>query len=1834
MAQGGAEELPGYQRGEPIHDSSASAVYRARRNADGACVVIKRSLGTALSARQLTRYRNEYDLLCSLDCSGVVKAYDLVRHEGQIALILEDVEGCSLRQWLQSSQSADLRERLKIAIRLAGILSEVHAANIIHKDISSHNVLYNPETETCKLLDFGIATRLRSEEKKFQAPAALEGTLAYIAPEQTGRMNRSLDYRADLYSLGVTFYELFTGNLPHDGSDPLELVHFHIAGKPVPPCERDPRVPAQVSDIVMKLLQKEPADRYQSAAGLQADLRACLSQLEAGGTVAPFPLGGQDAVDRFEPPQKLYGRTADTKVLLASFDRVARGGVEAVLVSGQGGIGKTSLVQEIYQPITRQRGYFASGKFDQLQHNVPFSALVVALQDLVQQLLTESEDAIAAWRDAIESAVQPNGQLIVDVVPALELIIGPQPKVPELDAFEAQNRFKLVFQNFVQVFCKKSHPLVLFLDDMQWADPASLNLVTLIVSARATESLLLVMTYRDNEMSATHPFMQAVKEQEKQGIQVHSIGLEPLKAPDVAEFVADALHQDTAAAMPLAEIIHEKTGGNPFFMRQFLQALHTAKVIYFDPKDNAFHYDSAAAKSAAITENVAEFLATKLEKLPAATRQVLRVAAAIGNRFALQTLASVYRRSAAETAADLQPAVEDGLIVPLSGLETLDLDALKSPLVYRRFAFLHDRVQQAAYSDLEDHERPELHLAIGRVLLGESPDAQQDNRLFDIVNHLNQGRVLIEDRDERLRLAELNIRAGTKARNSTAYALAVRSFEHAIDLLGPETWTEHYALGSDAHARLAESLCLTADYAAAFAVIDSALEHTVSAIDRAHLYTLRTSVHLSMGQMPEALACGRQAAALFDIDLPEDRAQVQRMLQTEIGAILEKTARIGIEKLLDLPPMTAPDKIASMPVLAHCLPAAYQSNQEQYALICCKMVSLSLDHGNCPLSARAYGSFAALLSSVLGNYRDAYRFAKLGVDLCHRLNDTSVLSSAHFLWAMFASHWNKPVDESIELYRQSVQYGLQTGDHQHAGYSAARRISHLQFRGLPLDELRIEATEALELLHRIGDLTNVPFLLPRIWLMDWLRGERRHGDTLGSDEHDEREWTAQVLARGNKSFESDWFMQLTKLRYLQGDFEAAYDLACTSQELQSFSAGFITRGEHNFYYALTLAALCTDAEPARREELLAVLTCKLGQLEEWAETCPHNLQHMCLLVQAERARIVGDRLQAMDLYDRAITAARAYGFVNIEGLAAELAARFWFAEQKPDFGKLCLEKALHAYEIWGALGRVADLKLTFGLNVTRSITVSATAGSTTLGGSSERSNSLDLATVLKASQAISGEIVLERLFGTLIDIILENAGAESGSLILDTDGQFMIRSVKGADAKRAAVTSVPLERSEMLSSGIVNYVIRTREYVVLADPATRGQFRNDPYVRDRQPKSVLCAPIVHKGQLTGVIYLENNQVAGAFTPDRLEALNILVSQIAVSIENATLYAKQEQQTRAIEGANVTLTKEITERKRAEQELSRYKDHLEDLVKERTNELESAQGRLVDLSRRAGMAEVASGVLHNVGNVMNSVNVGASVTRDAVKALPVEGLTRACDLLDQNANGLSAYLGADPTGRKIPEYLRKLGTALTEEKQGILTKIDQLSGHLEHMKKIIAAQQSYAKVNGVTEVCTLEEIAETALAISEGVLRNSNIDIVRDYERLPAVLIDRHQIMQILVNLVSNAKHALEEQVSERRELKVAIAKVDGGVRIEVRDTGVGISRENLAKVFNHGFTTKKKGHGFGLHNCANAAQQMDGSLTAYSDGLGQGASFVLRIPVEYADEIPQRAGFIQARASE
>jgi predicted ATPase/signal transduction histidine kinase len=1795
-------------------------VYRAQRLADDTPVVIKLSQGASVSARQLTRYQNEYELLRSLSLDGVVRAYDFIRHDGGVGLVLEDLPGCSLKQWL-AGRPGDLRERLQIAVGLADVVGAVHEADVIHKDVNSHNIVYDAGSRQCKLIDFGLATQLRSVDNAFIAPRALEGTLAYMAPEQTGRMNRATDYRADLYSLGVTLYELFTGCLPTEEADPIETVHFHIAGSPTPPCELDSRVPRALSDIVMKLLRKAPELRYQSAAGLAADLRHCLDALDAGRPMEPFTLGAEDISDRFELPQKLYGRGAEIAVLLESFERSANGEVGTVLVCGPAGIGKTALVHEVHRPITQKRGYFAAGKFEQLQQDTPFSAIVSAIKDLVDQLLTESTASVAAWRTAIRNAVGADGRVLTDAIPSLEPIVGDQPDVPELEPHEAQERFHRVFRALIQVFATPQHPLVLFFDDMQWADRASLNLITSILTAPSTKSLLLIQSYRDSEVTDAHPFRMEVQKQQALGVRIESIALDALRLNDVRQFVAEALREDASSVASLAGKIYEKTAGNPFFLRQFVLMLHTEGLISFDRNSNRFRHDAKAIDAAAITENAVELLAAKLDRLPGACRRALQLAAAIGSRFDLPTLASVCQCSPADTAAQLQPAIWDGLVVPLSRLENADPDAPGSPLVFRRFRFLHDRVHQAAYASLPEEERGELHLTIGRTLLA-TPDCAGP-RWFDAVNHMNLGHSLIDDSAERLQLARLNIEAGTKARKSVAYELAVRNFRHAVELLGDEAWSEHYELALDAHMKLAESLCVTADYRGAFDVVDRATERTASTRDQCKLLTLKIHAHLGVDQMPQALACGRRAAALFGMELPEDPERIECVLQSEIQRILEETTRLGIESLLDLPQTEDSSQTALMAVLTHCLPAAYQTDQALFALICCKMVLLSLEHGNCSLSARAYGSFAALLSSALGRYREAYRFAKLAVDLCYRFDDPSVLSAAYFLWAMFASHWNEPIDESIEQFRKSIEFGLQTGDHQHTAYSAARCITHLHFKGTSLAELHRQTEQYLALLHRIGDVPNVDLLEPRIRFIDWLRGEGTRGPTLDGDGFSERQCERNIQTRGNQSILSHLHALRLMHRYISGDFEAALRYADASEELLQYSAGFVTRVEHNFYCSLSLAAAWYGADAARRSEYEERLAANQKELAVWAKLCPHNFRAMHRLVEAERDRLRGSTDEAMRGYDGAIADAAKSGFTHIEALAAELAARFWLQQDKKDFAGLYLDKAVNAYAIWGASGKAEDLRRSIA-PVRGTGTASATPTSAATAGP-ERSESLELITLLKASQAISGEIVLERLLPTLMGIIVENAGADYGALILESDGQFSVRATRAAGSGKTTTTNAePLPESAAVSQSIVNYVIRAKEHVVLANPAQRGKHQHDPYIRKRRPKSVLCAPVSHGGKLTAVIYLENNHVAEAFTPNCLEGLEILGAQIAVSIQNAELYARQRRYAGEIADANAALTKEVGERRRAEAELSRYRDRLEELVARRTEQLEKAQNKLVDLSRRAGMAEVASGVLHDVGNVMNSVNVGVGIARDAARKLRVDGLLQACDALKQHEDDLGRYLGADPAGSKIPLYLRKLGEELQRDRRSILNAMDQVLEHLEHMQQIVNAQQSHAKAQDVAEPCTLQGVVETALAINDAQLRG--VEIVRDYADLPPLVIDRHQLMQILVNLISNAQHALAEADGPAPKLEISVGREDEFACIAVCDNGIGIPRENFEKIFNHGFTTKPNGHGFGLHNCANAAQRMGWRLNAHSEGSGHGASFAVHIPLETAAAYALGAG--------
>jgi predicted ATPase len=993
------------------------------------------------------------------------------------------------------------------------------------------------------------------------------------------------------------------------------------------------------------------------------------------------PLGGEattagsrDTLERHDLAPHLYGRSRESHALSMAFRRASAGGAELVVLSGPAGIGKTSLVQQMRAPAIRQRGYFIAGKFDQLQRDVPFSAVVAAMQDLVRQLLAESKPQTRAWRDAILAAVGRNGRVITEVVPALERIIGPQPPLPALEPAESQHRFNLVFQNFLRVFCGENRPLVVFLDDLQWADAASLRLITLLLSAPGTESLLVIVSCRDNEITATHPFMLAIKELERRAVPVDTMPLTPLGWSDILQLVGDLLHIDPQIVAPLAQTIREKTGGNPFFIRQFLQKLHTDGLLTFDVATQTYCYDLAAIRAAAITEDIADLIAQKISRLDAETRRIVSSGAAIGNRFELQTLASVCACTPERATELLSAAVRENLLVNAH-----------TPALY---AFQHDRIQHAAYALIPVSARPALNLAIGRTLLAAAGE-DVSGVLFEIVNHMNQGIALIDNRGERLRLARLNLLAATRARNSTAYDLATRACTSAIELLGWDAWSENYALAFEAHLRLAESQALMADFEGAFRSLDAALPHVHAPADRGRLQTARTHTFLSMGDMTGAVECGREAARLFGLDLPERPEMVRDQLQKEIASIIAWSNEHSIESLLELAPMKDPDRVALMSLLMHCIPPAYQVNPELFALICCKMVSLSIEHGNCPMSAKGYGSFAVILSGIVGNLRDGDRFGKLGVDLCVRLHDETVRSACHFTWAAFASAWVRPIDESIEQFREGVRWGLQSGDHPHAAYCAARAVTHMMFRGTRLAAAEDATNEALQLLNRLGDVANVSLLRPRQRFIEWLRSEAP-APTLDSTTFDESALLKDMqAANASKSMLSHFHALRIMQRYMAGDYADALRISRQSADLLVYSTGMLTIAEHVFYQSLTITALCREA-PARREELVTQLDANVRQLKVWADSCPHTFESLYFVVCAERARITGDAAQASELFDRAIARAHESRFVHIEALANELALQSCDPADARRATALRMA-AVTAYEAWGATHKARAL---------------------------------------------------------------------------------------------------------------------------------------------------------------------------------------------------------------------------------------------------------------------------------------------------------------------------------------------------------------------------------------------------------------------------------------------------------------------------------------------------------------------------------------------------------------
>jgi PAS domain S-box-containing protein len=1439
---------------ELLHDGKRVRILRARRCEDGAPIVLKVLRPEAATGESLARFEREARLLERLRIPGVIRLLESW-HAPTPTLVLEPFDGPSLDR---VATPMPLATFLPLAAGVATTLAALHERNVIHKALSPAHILFAAGSGEWRLIDFDIADEVPQRMVAPRPPAAIEGPLPFISPEQTGRMNRAIDYRTDFYSLGATFYWLLTGTLPFEAPDDLGLIHCHLAATPVPPHLRNPQVPETLSHIVMKLLAKMPDDRYQSAHGLIADLEHCLRGLREQGTVPSFPPGREDYAERLQMPQRLFGREAERRELVAAFDHAAEGRSRVVFVAGYSGVGKTALVRELQWPVLEKHGRFIEGKFDQLRRNVPYSAFAQALDGFITQLLMEDETALAAFKQRILQVMGNNGRLLTDVIPALEQLTGPQPPVPALAAGEASNRFVYLFMDFIGAIASPEHPLALFLDDLQWIDAASLNLLHQLARATALRGVLLIGGYRDNEVDQLHPLAAVIEALRAEPVPPQVITLASLPEETTNELIAHMLHEQPPATAPLARLIFAKTGGNAFFTLQMLKSLAERGAIRFDAPSRHWRWDLAAIAGMEISGNVVSLMEARLRTLAPPTRRILTLAACLGFRFSLANVAAAAGVPEAAAAEALQPALHDGLVVPMG----------------RGFQFAHDRVRQAAYAQIPEAEKAAVHLSVGRLLLPRLAAEAEDDQIFTVVDNLDAGRALLDTAAERLQIAELNLRAGLKAKHSAAFAVAGHYFRTGFELLPADGWQNHYLLTLALHQESAQCEYLAGNHELADRLIAEALRNTADALDQARIHAIQMMVYTTQNRFADCIAAGRVALRLFQMEIPDisDPEALQAAADQALAEYREQFSHTDPLTLSRAGEITDPQAVECMELLLHMVLPAYYLNRTLYALLTTRMANLALRHGNSSAAALGYVLMAAVSVTELRDFRSARDLGELAMEVNRRFRNPALEGEILMFYANTVAPWFLPLAEAAPIQRRGFALAMEAGSLNDAANCLWGSMRNLLASGAPLEEAMRECDNAIAFTERIHD---PGFRVTMVFMRQIFRcfmGHLTTPQSLDADDFNEVAFLDLMQKSGFLSTLAHYNIFKGWTLYVLGRFDEALSFVEASRGNIHYVADQPHSAYHYFHHSLLLLRRRNDPED------LALVAANQERLELFVQYCPRNYRHLHLLVEAERARIAGRVTDAAEHYDRAIEGAVAGHNLYVEGLACELAGRFWLAQADDDAAERYLSRAHRAWSQWQARPRAAALEAEFPHWIAPRARKPAPDG-----------DALDLRTLMKATRAISSEMELPRLVDTLMRIVIENAGAQRGALLLDDEQGWQVVSAGSLDSPRLVLPAPqPVGATDLLPTSVVRLVARTRERIVL-DDARQGPLAADDWLRGHGVRSLLCAPILGRGRLIGIFYLENNLTTGAFTPARVEFLEMLLAQAAVSLDNARAY---------------------------------------------------------------------------------------------------------------------------------------------------------------------------------------------------------------------------------------------------------------------------------------------------------------------------------------------------------
>jgi PAS domain S-box-containing protein len=1788
--------------------------------------------GEPVPRRSLDRLDHELSFKGQLDPSWAALPITLMRRDDRPALILECPGSQLLAQIL--GKPLDVTRFLEIARPLTTTLRRVHEAGLIHKDIKPENVLLDVARGGVWLTGFGFASRLPRERQLPEPVDTIAGTLAYMAPEQTGRMNRPVDSRSDLYALGVTFYQMLVGELPFKATDPLEWVHCHVARQPISPKRRVSTVPEQISSIVMKLLSKAAEERYQTAAGVESDLRRCFSEWKQLGRIDQFSLGAYDQSAKLLIPERLYGRSREVDSLLASFDRVVRDGqTEFVLVSGYSGIGKSSIVNELHRVLVPARALFASGKFDQYQRDVPYVTLAQAFQSLIRPLLGKSHAELGMWRDSLREAVEPNGQLVVNLIPEFKLIIGEQPAVPDLPPQDAQSRFQLVFRRLLGCFARPEHPLVLFLDDLQWSDAATLDVIEDVLTQADVRHLMVIGAYRDNEVELTHPLMRKLQTIRNTKATVHEIVVKPLKKRDLEQLTADTVHCEREQAVALAQLLDEKTGGNPFFVVQFLTNLVEEELLTFDQGNATWTWDLPRIRARGFTDNIVNLMVGKLERLPATNQEAMKLFACVGNRATVETLSIVLGIPDVEIAAVFDETIRMGLIVKSES----------------GFEFLHDRIQEAAYALVPSSDRAATHLRIGKLLAARMPANKIEVSIFDVVNQLNRGSRLIESAEERDRLAELNLVAGKRAQAAAAFASALTYFAAGEAMLDEHRFDRRFALAFELALRRGETEFLTGDTDSAEARLAELARRAEDPVDRAAVTHLQVTLYTALNQAGSAIEVGLGYLAQAGIAWPAHPAD--HLVAEEFERLWSLLGERSIEDLAGLPVMDDRRSRAMIDVLIALVPSSSYLDDKLASLIIGRTVRLSLENGISDGSCYAFVCIGLALGWHFGDYRSGYRFGKVGIDLIdasgekHPVVREYIRGRTYFTFATRVMPWAKHLSTAIPVLRRAFEACSKIGDLTFASYACNNLPILLLAAGTWLDDVQREAIFGLEFCDRARIGLSKDILHIQIAFIRMLQGNTARFGAFDDSELDDG-WNKDRFHHDPAFAIAACYYWTYKLQacVLADRYPEAIEATSEAERFLWANSLAFPLADFHFYGALSRTAL-HDAGSLQEQELnRSALDAHKRQIDAWADACHENFSDRAAIVAAEIARIEGRDIAAMRLYEEAVKLAHEHGFVQNEGIANELAARFYADRGFGVISLTYLRNARSCYARWGAKGKVRYLDQKYPQLREEPATTASEA--------TPSFARLDIAALVEASRAISGELILDQLIEKLMNIVVEYAGADRGLLMLLTEEKVRIEAEATThDATVKVILRQADAAVDELPESIVRTVVRTRKSIILGDAQQPNEFTADPYFSHRRPRSVLCLALVKQAQLIGLLYLENNLAPDAFTQQRISVLELLTSQAAISLETARLYAE--------------LIAETLSRQKTEEHL-RHSEALLSQAQEigrvgswrwnvETDEFYWSK----ELFRIFGFGDqdatpsfsMMTQRVHPIDRPMYEQSVERA-TRDQEKysydyriILP-DGSIRFAYSVTQpliNQGGGLEFIGTviDITERRaIEENLRTAQSDLARAAR--LTTMGELLATIAHeIKQPLASVVTIAETgvrwldrepldrgkvrkallgaasagNRAAEVMDsiramaknsepqftkldIKSLIEGILELVRAELRRHDIVVRMNLDAYHREIYgDRVQLQQVLLNLILNGVEAMTSVMDRARVLEISGALAEPNcLLIKIEDTGTGIDPELARRMFESFHTTKPHGLGLGLSICRSIIEAHGGRI--------------------------------------